>query len=415
MLPADKIFDLAPAASHEPSCLQNRVPSAAAFDWEGWFFEVLAHGGTPQDGGALRLPACPRVFVPELRALEHAFPQVLTTRWAPAPHGSLLQNDQASDLSQGLPTDLPQNLAEPGMPPGEEQAEVLSLDFSEEVLGQAARVAAALQLSAAHREGLTPALSTEALDACVQVLNDVQAPYYLRYLLVRNALQDPERFAGYQARLETPSIKLHRGNSQHHRFDALERHFPGGHVLVDIGCGKATYLKTLAKRYRRATGFDADPYARAMATLELQTAGLTNVRVFGAFDAERYVPDHAHVLMTEVLEHLPQERACELLRHLSEQNAEKMVFTVPNRDFNPHYGMPPGAFRHWDHQWEPNTQEFEDVMRTHLDPKKWSLHFEPVGDAVQGVASGSLCVAKRLPAPTAAKSVPRSWLEGVLR
>lgn len=385
MLPDDKLSDLAPAASPEPACPQNRAPIAAAFDWEGWFFEVLAHGGTAQDSGALRLPACPRVFVPELRALEHAFPQVLTSRWTLTQDG------------------------------GQEHAELLSLDFSEEVLGQAARVVAALQLSAAQREGLAPALGTAALEACVQVLNDVQAPYYLRYLLVRNALQDPERFAAYQARLETPDIKLHRGNSQHHRFDALERHFTGGDVLVDIGCGKATYLKTLAKRYRRATGFDADPYARAMATQELQDAGLTNVRVFGAFDAERYVPDHAHVLMTEVLEHLPQERACELLRHLSKQNAEKMVFTVPNRDFNPHYGMTPGAFRHWDHQWEPNTQEFEDLMRTHLDSKKWSLRFEPVGDEVQGVASGSLCLAKRLPAPTAAKSVPRSWLEGVLR
>lgn len=372
-----------PTEATAPTLLQE----GAAFDWEAGFFEVLAHGGVSADSGAQRLPPSPQVFVPELRALEHAFTAVLTTRYAP------------SETPGALP----------------EQAELLHLEFNEAQLTLAVRAAAALQLTAAAREGLTPPLSTNALDACVQALNDLQAPYYLRYLFVRNVLQDPERFAAYRARLEVPGIKLHRGNSQHHRFDALEHHFKGGHVLVDIGCGKATYLKTLAKRYRRATGFDADPYARAMAVQELQNAGLSNVRVFGAFDAQRYVPDQAHVLMTEVLEHLPQDRACELLRHLSEQNAEKMVFTVPNRDFNPHYGMTPGAFRHWDHQWEPNAEEFEGLMRAHLEPTKWALRFEPVGDEVHGVASGRLCLATRLPAPTARKAIPRDWLEGVLR
>lgn len=278
----------------------------------------------------------------------------------------------------------------------------------------AAALLCALQMSRAIREGVEPAPGKDLLALGVSALNLASAPYYGRYVFIRNVLRDAGLFSEFQSDLQLSGMKLNPSHSQQHRYAAIEKRLPGGKQLVDIGCGKATYLTTLAKRYTNATGFEADMATRGEAKHKLKRAGLAHVKVFGAFDAEKFIPDNSHVLMTEVLEHMPLDSACALLRHLAAQRPSLLLLTVPNRLFNRHYGMADDEFRHWDHRWEPTRTEFEELTRGIFDASTWGLHFEGIGDCVEGACSGTLCTvtpAKKHPKPLSVEK--GDWLSAL--
>lgn len=377
----------------------------------------------------LSLPRPPVLYRDELQALEKVWPSLQTMVREPLSYADP-EPEPDVGASTSCVTNAPINEGAPGVRAAGTIASASSVELTwlelpgpgtaEEsnmcaAQAQAVELLVALQVSAAMRQGLLDAPPDEWLCQTVGLLNQVQAPYYPRYVVARNVLKESSLFERFRDALQGPAMCLNPGNSQEHRIRAIDPWLPKGHTLVDIGCGKATYLRILAHRYKKAIGFDADPYSRALAVQELQAGGLGHVKVFGSFDTQHYVPDFAHVLMTEVLEHMPLKTARELLGRLNEQNAERMVFTVPNREFNLQYGLAPGDFRHWDHHWEPNTDEFEALMRESFSAKRWALQFEPVGDVVDGISSGCLCVVKRLPLSVAAgRAVSKDWLQGLL-
>lgn len=390
--------------------LPGPCADAEALAWVQWASSCLDMAAQCGEGGALCLPAeglpglllpyPPVLFRDELQALERIWPTLQTLA------------REHLDAERGLVSASGVELTWLELPVQGTAEEALFRTTQ----ALAVELLVALQLSAAMRQGLVDAPPDEWVRSAVGLLNQAQAPYYPRYVLSRNLLSEPSRFERFQDELQSPGMHLNPGNSQDHRIRAIDPWLPKGHTLVDIGCGKATYLRTLAHRYKKAIGFDADPYSRALATQELQAQGLGHVKVFGPFEAQHYVPDFAHVLMTEVLEHMPLETARGLLGRLNGQNAERMVFTVPNRDFNLQYGLAPGDFRHWDHHWEPNAAEFEALMRDSFSAKRWTLQFAPVGDIVDGVSSGCLCVVKRSPPSVGAgRAVSKDWLQGLLK
>lgn len=241
-------------------------------------------------------------------------------------------------------------------------------------------------------------LSPITLQQYVAILNASKAPYFIRYLFSRNAIKTEADFQALKPALETVGIDLNFSHSQRHRYDAIAPCFPGGDVMVDIGCGNGYYLRRLAPRYKSVIGFEADGPTRKEAGWQMKIKGLTRVCLSGAFDSEAYIPSGAHVLMTEVLEHMPKATARAMLMLLSFQPAAQMVFTVPNHAFNRHYNLADGAFRHWDHQWEPDAAEFSDLMKS-VFGKAWNVEIYGIGDAVDDVYSGGLCrVTRKTPA-----------------
>lgn len=268
---------------------------------------------------------------------------------------------------------------------------------------RALQAQALLQFTSLAREEKAQIVPADLIKEYASMLQAGEAPYLVRYLLLRHAVRDPAVFAEVKPLLETEGIKLNPGHSQQHRQAAILPHFPGGATFVDIGCGPASYLRILAPSYRQAIGFEADPSVQATARHALHQLGIRNVRLRGAIEAGTLLPGGAHALMTEVLEHMPRENAIELLAWLARQPAEFFVLTVPNRRFNPHYGLQDGEFRHNDHHWEPDEQEFEAMVREAFHDD-WALTFAPVGDRVAGVASGLLCRAQSLKVPPAART-----------
>ena len=237
-----------------------------------------------------------------------------------------------------------------------------------------------------------PLTKKEAALICHR-LNTHDAPYYPRYV-VSSRLFAPLLFQSLKERLATPGVTLYPGHSQQQRIDAITPFFPGGSTLVDIGCGKATYLRILAEHYFSVIGFEKDEATRKEAAYVLRRQRVAQAKLFTSFDTARQIPHGAHVLMTEVMEHMPKPAAQEILSHLGRSRAQLVVLTAPNRSFNKHYGLSPDKFRHWDHHWEPDETEFREVVQ-HSFGEQWECAFSGIGDAVDDVSATLLCSAKQ--------------------
>ena len=237
-------------------------------------------------------------------------------------------------------------------------------------------------------------MGSALFDRHARLLNQANVPYLLRYMFARDILstwRDERRF-----QLEMPGMSLTGTNSQEARFEAISQMLDDGYHLIDIGCGRAFQLTRLAANYRRVVGYEANPETLEIARAHIQKLNLGKIQLKDAFNeySAREIPVGAHVLMTEVLEHMPLERAKTILLALSTCAAEKMVFTLPNRSFNKHYGLPDGAFRHWDHHWEPDVYEFHRLFESTFG-KRWLIKLSKVGDVVDRQPSTFMAVVSK--------------------
>jgi ubiquinone/menaquinone biosynthesis C-methylase UbiE len=132
-----------------------------------------------------------------------------------------------------------------------------------------------------------------------------------------------------------------------------------GDAILDCGCGMGFNVRTLASLYDVAPiGVERNPVTLARAKVELQSTSARLVRA----DALRLPFRDASfdkVLMTEVLEHIPDEAAAlrEIWRVL--RPGGTYVLSVPNENYP-----------FW---WDPINKTLEKIARTHVPSHIWWL------------------------------------------
>jgi hypothetical protein len=80
--------------------------------------------------------------------------------------------------------------------------------------------------------------NTPALQKYIRALNVIEAPYFMRYLFSRDAVQSYEQFRELAPTLAGADMRLNYGSTQQHRWDAIRVHLRGGDCLLDIGAGE---------------------------------------------------------------------------------------------------------------------------------------------------------------------------------
>lgn len=234
--------------------------------------------------------------------------------------------------------------------------------------------------------------NTPALQKYIRALNLIEAPYFMRYLFSRDAVQSYEQFRELAPTLAGPDMRLNYGTTQQHRWDAIRPHFREGSCLVDIGAGEGFYLQRLADRYEAVVAYERDEALAAQTQAMLMRKNISGVTWEAAFSNQE-VPAGADVLLTEVVEHQPLEASVALLTHLAGSAARRIVITVPNRDFNAHYGLTEYEMRHPDHHFEPNEAEFKELLAP-FSPQ-WHCQVTGIGDHVKGVPASWMAVVTR--------------------
>lgn len=165
---------------------------------------------------------------------------------------------------------------------------------------------------------------------------------------------------------------------------------PGSKVLaIDADAMNLVWLyRNVRRAFRKQRGTETQSEAEVLATAETIVAALKvpseiaeearpdepsikyrfkdrqdNVVLPEVEDHER---DPDVLVLSEVIEHLlPEDRAKLVDNVATLWRAKRVILTTPNRDYNPVFGLPEGAFRHKDHKVEYNAP---DLLREVIEP-----------------------------------------------
>ncbi|BAV80961.1 polynucleotide kinase [Vibrio phage RYC] len=223
-----------------------------------------------------------------------------------------------------------------------------------------------------------------------RMINDLDLPFFLRYVFARNFFRDANTYKKHVEKLNTESIKLAHGDTAMQRFRFIEKQLDMTVPILDVGCGEGLYALNLSKR----TPFtyhavDIDTELTDMVFRKGRARGL-DIKTYNHID--EYQEDQlVDIVFTEVIEHMPEKEASEFFSDLLTKNFRKLIITTPDKNFNPNYGIKEGEFRHDDHDWEMNKEQFEDWVCDHIAKhevihgQKFDIQWVGMGDCVDGI------------------------------
>jgi 3' terminal RNA ribose 2'-O-methyltransferase Hen1 len=179
-------------------------------------------------------------------------------------------------------------------------------------------------------------------------------------------------------------------NEQRHGAVLSALRASGARSVLDLGCGEGKLLRQLIadRQFERIVGLDV-----SLRSLEVASRRL-NLDRLPERQAERIKLIHGSLIyrdkrlsgfeaaaVVEVIEHLDPPRLSALERVLFKfARPKSVVVTTPNREYNVMWEtLPAGKFRHDDHRFEWNRQEFQDWANRVAEQNEYTVRFLPVG------------------------------------
>lgn len=229
----------------------------------------------------------------------------------------------------------------------------------------------------------------------IRIANDVDAPYFIKYLIKIRMCRSENKFNTFKEELEISNrykINLTAGDTHQARIDTISSMIKLDKSIVDIGTGiDYRYLKLFAPKLQAKElqyyVIEKDPDALARIKAGLKNRNLEDsVEVFESLDEFiKYKNDFCKdeifdVICTEVLEHNEFEDAKAIVKKVCDEiNFDISIFTVPNFNFNQFYNDT-GGFRHDDHKFEPTVDEVKNLI-----PKEKIYKVFGIGDSVNDI------------------------------
>lgn len=266
-------------------------------------------------------------------------------------------------------------------------------------------------MQALHDDDVWFLLDKDAVKKYLFALNAAEAPYFVRYLFSSKVIQNRNIFDQFREQLqghETNKFAMNYGNTRQQRFDAISAVFRRGDTLVDLGCGELWYSLRLAKYYESVAAVDMDVDTQEYNAVKIKNKGIDNITAITQeitpdwIKEQEYLFEDADVLLTEVVEHMDQPTANAVVNALLKTKLKRIIITVPNKEFNVHYGIADDETRHADHKWEPTYDEFVEWVKHFPWPASSMGSVQGIGDAIDGVHVSLMMVADMNPvvAPT---------------
>lgn len=235
-------------------------------------------------------------------------------------------------------------------------------------------------------------------------LNSIErldAPFFIRYLFSRNMFQSKNQFNKYKARLEKTdlydSVKLEHGNTAMQRRDAIRKVVSFDRPILDVGCGEGFYAIPFSQKLKDGTDYYAIDINREMLDKvenKAKKKDINNITTYSGIDEflKSYKGAKTDVILTEVIEHMPADQSAVLIQKILDGvDFDKLVITVPNKEFNQFYMIEDDQFRHDDHDWEPTEAEFQQMISAKI-PETFNVEFVNIGDTVNDIATSIGCV-----------------------
>lgn len=254
-------------------------------------------------------------------------------------------------------------------------------------------------LACLHDEEIYLPMNEESVEKYIRVLKSSGADYHMWHMFLLRAVTSVQMFDKIKPLLNLEGVTFQYGNSQLQRYTAVREALGSGtgRTLYDVGCGELYYVQRMWIEYAGIMAYDCDEDVVAYGHKKLK-------RWPGAEDKVTLMPlevkadivegmalnDDCDVLLTEVLEHMEKDDARKMLHAFVASDAGKIVVTVPNNDFNKHYGIPENEFRHDDHKWEPSFADMVVLSNVLADTHHRKVTQGGIGDCVHGIYPSTL-------------------------
>lgn len=196
-------------------------------------------------------------------------------------------------------------------------------------------------------------IESAAINKIISLVGTLDIPYYLAYL-IRNRLIR----RGYNNKAmdnllvilnKAANTTLSPVSNLDVRINYIKASLSDEPIILDIGCGEGNY-QFLSKRSQYIPiEKNIDLHSEFM--YQARRKGLDVITPLTSLDDYDW-PDKPHlVILSEVLEHNSFDEAMNLLDQvLSKPQTNRVLVTLPNRDFNQFFGI--DGYRHEDHKWE---------------------------------------------------------------
>jgi len=250
-------------------------------------------------------------------------------------------------------------------------------------------------------------LNKSSIEKYLLSIERLDAPFFIRYLFSRNILKSRKNFSYYKDRLEKSTlyntVKMKFGDTATQRRNFIKEHIPFNKQIIDIGCGEGSYALPFAKINKDFPyiAIDIEKELTDIINKKAKNKEIENIKTFN--DINDYISliknnkneKKSDIILTEVIEHMPKNKSFKLVENIFQNlNFDTFIITVPNKEFNQFYLIKENEFRHHDHNWEPDFNEFKEFINTAIKDFNFNYEFVKIGDEIDGISTSIGCILK---------------------
>ena len=243
-------------------------------------------------------------------------------------------------------------------------------------------------------------LDPSGIEKYLGSIERLDAPFFIRYLFSRAMFRSKNQFGRFKERLEATekhdTVIMAYGDTAMQRRTAIEKIIPFDKNILDIGCGEGFYAIPFSQKIKDHSyiAIDIVEDLTNVVKKKAEKKEIENITLFNHISHFIEVKQDGKfdVILTEVIEHMPQEQSIELITTVLEKVPfDNFIITVPNQDFNQFYMIGAGESRHDDHDWEPTELEFKDFIAKTI-PLDFSIKYLNIGDTIDGISTSIGCI-----------------------
>ena len=233
-----------------------------------------------------------------------------------------------------------------------------------------------------------------------RVLSNIRnVPYFVFYLFIQRAMKTEKQFNDLKPLFENYlaetglQVDLQWQGTKQQRIQYIVNQLEMDIPILDIGCGEFDFYKKMMKSgfKEKYYAVDSDERIETLSRNVVKRFEEGNLLFFSSLE-DFQSQDKLNVLLIEVIEHNSVEDAKALIKRALDYNINKMFISSPNIEFNHFYHNMESAFRHHDHLFEPNTDEFRTIIEECTYGKDCRVEYFYLGDSINGIQPTQGCV-----------------------